>query len=232
MKKILVFLVLSLVTFSVFAYSLNDVLLNNFNTVLTLAKYEQKQAIVVFSDPTCFYCTKLKNDTLSNLGVQQMLSNNFVVGEIYPTNDTANFDGKTYTYTQLFQGFGVKGTPTLFFFTSSGTPITYLPGYLGPSDFTKILQYIALGDYVKKVDFNTFSQKPNNFIGNASIVYLSPAHADYVLKNDPMSKSIVSYPGKNADLFLKYVISGDNAASIANQMLKSGFYNIYVVGNK
>ncbi len=232
MKKILVFLALSLITLSVFAYSLNDVLLNNFNTVMTLSKYEQKDAIIVFSDPTCFYCNKLKSDTLSNLGVQQMLSNNFVIGQIYETNDTANFEGKTYTYAQLFQGFGIKGTPTLFFFTQSGTPITYLPGYLGPSDFIKVLQYIALGYYAKNVNFSTFSKENSKFVGTPSIIELTKSQADYILKNDPMSKGINSYPPKNADLFLKYIVSGQDATSIANQMMKDGFYNIYVVNGK
>jgi len=93
MKKILVLLLLSLIGLSVFAYSLNDVLLNNFNTVMTLSKYEQKDAIIVFSDPNCFYCNKLKSDTLSNLDVQHMLSNNFVIGEIYETNEHRKFSG-------------------------------------------------------------------------------------------------------------------------------------------
>jgi thioredoxin-related protein len=232
MKKILVLLLLSLIGLSVFAYSLNDVLLNNFNTVMTLSKYEQKDAIIVFSDPNCFYCNKLKSDTLSNLDVQHMLSNNFVIGEIYETNETANFQGNTYTYTQLFQGFGIKGTPTLFFFTSTGTPITYLPGYLGPSDFLKVLQYIALGDYAKNVDFNTFAKGNSNFVGTSSIIRLTVDQADYILKNDPLSRKIDSYPPKNADPFLKYVISGQDAVSMANQMLKNGFYNIYVVDGK
>ncbi len=232
MKKIIVFLVLSLATLSVFAYSLNDILLNNFNTVMTLSKYEQKDAIIIFSDPTCFYCNKLKSDTLSNIDVQRILSNNFVIGEIYNTNDTANFEGNTYTYAQLFQGFGIKGTPTLFFFTPSGTPITYLPGYLGPTDFVKVLQYIALGDYAKNIDFNTFSKGNNNFMGTPSVIELTRSQADYILKNDPMSREINSYPPKNADLFLKYIVSGQDAISIANQMLKNGFYNIYVVDGK
>ncbi len=195
MKKILVLLLLSLIGLSVFAYSLNNVLLNNFNTV-------------------CFH---------SFLPL---------IGEIYETNDTANFQGNTYTYTQLFQGFGIKGTPTLFFFTSAGTPITYLPGYLGPSDFLKVLQYIALGDYAKNIDFNTFSKGNSNFVGTSSIIKLTNDQADYILKNDPLSKKIDSYPSKNADPFLKYVISGQDAVSIANQMLKNGFYNIYVVDGK
>ncbi len=228
MRKIFLLSVLTLFSVSLFAYSLNDILLNNFNTVMTLAKYEQKPAIIIFSDPTCYYCTKLKTDTLSDLSIQRFISNNFIMGEIYPTNDVANFDGKTYTYSQLFSGFQIRGTPTLFFFTSSGTPITYLPGYMDTADLMKVLQYIALKEYSKGVNFNTFASKTNDFIGNHEEIDITQTQADFILKNDPMAKEITAYP-RNGDLFLKYIVSGNGASSTVEQMLKAGFYNIYMV---
>jgi thioredoxin-related protein len=229
LKKLSIFLLLSLFSVSIFAYSLNDVLLNNFNTAMTLAKYENKPSIIIFSDPTCYYCNKLKNDTLSVLSVQRFISNNFIMAEIYQTNDLATFEGKVYTYSQLFSGFGIQGTPTLFFFTPDGTPITYLPGYLGPSDFTKLLQYVALKEYVKKVDFNTFVKTPNSFIGTPQIIKITQSQAAFILNNDPMAKKIDALPSSGADLFLKYLVYGNDANSIASTMLKNGFYNIYVV---
>lgn len=229
MKKIFVLPLFVVLSLSVFSYPLNNVLLKNFNIVMTLAKYEQKNAIIVFSDPTCFYCNKLKSDTLSNLQVQQFLSNNFIIGEIFSTNEQANFEGGVYTYSDLFQGFRITGTPTLVFFSPDGTPLTYLPGYLGPSDFIKVLQYVALGAYAKNIDFGTFSKTPNSFVGTPTILSLTQNEANYILQNDPMAKEIASFPGKNADHFLKYVITGKDASSVANEMLKDGFYNIYVV---
>ncbi len=230
MRKVFVLPLFLFFAFSAFAYPLNSVLLKNFNTVMALARYEQKDAIIVFSDPSCFYCNKLKSDTLSNLQVQQILSNNFLIGEIYATNEKANFEGNVYTYSDLFQGFRVTGTPTLVFFTSEGTPLTYLPGYLGPSDFIKVLQYVALGAYSKNIDFGTFSKTPNNFVGTPTVISVTQDEANYILQNDPMAKKIDSYPGKDADHFLKYVVFGKDATSIADKMISDGFYNVYVVG--
>ncbi len=227
-KYLIVFLVLSFATMSAFAYQVDKVVLKNFNTVMTLARYEQKQAVVVFSEVNCPYCIKLKSNTLSNEGVQQFLSNNFIIGEIYQTSETATFEGKSYSYQDLFTGFGIKGTPTLVFFESNGSPITYLPGYVGPEDFTKILQYIALKKYDEKTNFQTFANSKNSFTGTPKIVKLTSKEAEYVLENDPLAIRIDSAPSSNSDKHLKYVLSGKNAPSIADQMIKEGFYNVFI----
>ena len=230
MKNFLSVLLISILAVSAtFAYSLDKILLKNFNTVMTLAKYENKDAIIVFSDPTCFYCKLLKSNTLTNKTVQQLLINNFIIGEIYPTDEKATFNGKTYSYRELFSGFGVRGTPTLVFFQSDEKPITFLPGYAPPSDFQMILRYIAEKEYLRKVSFKKFAQTPNTFIGTPTMLEISLKMAEYILAHDPMSIKIEKMPNKNSDRFMKYVVEGKNATSTANKMIKAGFYNVFVV---
>jgi thioredoxin-related protein len=230
-KAIVLFLIFGLIFFSyVFSYSLDKFLLKDFNTVMTLANYEQKDAIVIFSDPGCFYCKKLKSDTLTDKTVQEILANNFVIGEIYPTDDKATFEGKTYSYRELFAGFGVKGTPTLVFFASSGKPITYLPGYVDAPNFSMILRYIATKQYLKKVDFKEYIKTKSDFLGTPTILEISDEMAKFISSHDPMSTSTVDI--SKGDKFLKYVINGKDALKKAQEMKDNGFYNIFVVKEK
>lgn len=230
MRKIVSILaVLILVVSSIFAYSLDKILLKDFNTVMTLAKYEGKDAIIVFSDPNCAYCKKLKAETLVDKKVQQLLANNFIIGEIYPTDEKANFNGKIYSYRDLFSGFGVRGTPTLVFFQSNAKPITYLPGYVGPTDFQTILRYIAKKEYAHKVSFKEFAQTHDTFMGTPTVLEISTEMGKYILAHDPMALKIDKAPSKDADHYVKYVVEGKNAKSISNDMMKSGFYSVFVV---
>jgi len=228
-KKIVILLFITVfVLFSyAFSYALNGFLLKNFNTVMTLARYEQKDAIIVFSDPGCFYCKKLKAETLTDKTVQEILANNFIIGEIYPTNDEAFFEGKKYSYRELFAGFGIKGTPTIVFFTPDGKPITYVPGYVNAENFSAILRYIATKQYLKKVDFREYLKKKNSYLGTPTILEISKKNASYILLHDPMSTSTTVVPGK--DKFLKYIVSGKDALEVAQEMKKLGFYNVFVV---
>ncbi len=232
MKKIAALIVVSLMVISVYAFSypLQKILLQGFNSVLTLAKYENKQAIIIFSDPQCYYCNKLKKETLTDKTVQELLANNFVIGEIYPTQEKATFEGENYTYRDLFMGFGVKGTPTLVFFTSSGTPITYIPGYMNAQDFSTVLRYMATKQYLKKVNFKKYAEKRHDFLGTPSIVNVTAEMAKYILSSDPLSTTTEIIP--NGDKFLKYVVEGKNAQEVAKEMKKKGFYNVFVVEEK
>ena len=231
MKKMMLsfFMISALVVSYVFSYPLDKILLKNFNTAMTLAKDEQKDAIVVFSDPGCFYCKKLKSETLTDKIVQEIIANNFVVAEIYPTDEKATFEGKTYSYRDLFVGFGVKGTPTIIFFTSNGEPITYVPGYVDAKNFAMILRYIATKQYIKKVNFKDYLKTNDTFVGTPTILEISKEIAAYILSQDPLSTSDVK-PAK--DKFLKYVINDKDALQTAQKMKDEGFYNIFVVKEK
>lgn len=230
MRKILPFfaIVILFVSFA-FAYSLDKILLKNFNTVMALAKYENKSAIVIFSDPDCVYCQKLKSETLMDKTVQQLLANNFIIGEIYSTDEKADFNGKIYSYRELFSGFGIRGTPTLVFFQSDGKPITFLPGYVDPSDFQTILRYIAKKEYMHNVKFEKFAQTHDTFMGTPTVLKISPKIEKYILSHDPMALKIEKAPSKSSDRYAKYLVNGENAESIANDMIKSGFYSVFVV---
>ncbi|WP_170215537.1 thioredoxin family protein [Mesoaciditoga lauensis] len=229
-KAVVLFLIVSSMIFSyAFSYPLDKFLLKSFNTVMNLAKYEQKDAIVIFSDPGCFYCKKLKDETLTDKTVQEILVNNFIVGEVYPTDEKANFEGKTYSYRELFAGFGIKGTPTIVFFTPDGKPITYVPGYVDAKNFSTILRYIATKQYLKKVDFREYSKKKNTYLGTPTILEISKEVATYISSNDPLSTSTIA---QNGDKFLKYIIEGKDAMQKAKEMEKEGFYNIFVVKEK
>lgn len=195
---------------------------------MNLVKYEKRDAIVIFSEETCFYCKKLKNETLIDKTVQRILANNFIIGEIFSTNESATFDGKSYTYKELFDAFGVRGTPTIFFFDSNGKPITYLPGYVDPTNFSMILRYIAEKKYVKKVNFKEYLKTKDKFMGTPTVVNLSQKEAEYVTAYDPMSVRLKTLSDAQ-DPYAKYILSGSNAISTSKKMEEDGFYNIFIV---
>ena len=50
----------------------------------------------------------------------------------------------------LKAAYGVEGLPTIWFLTSAGEGITYIPGYVDAPTFRKILQWVATGAYAEQ----------------------------------------------------------------------------------
>ncbi|MFW6121127.1 MAG: thioredoxin family protein [Petrotogales bacterium] len=164
-KMVLVFLLLSL-TFTVFAYVGK---LDNLETSLKLASLENKKAIIMFSDKSCYYCNVFNDKTLIDEKVQQLLNAGYTFIEIYKGNNqvtiTLNGEEQTFTHTELYSVFGISGTPTLWFLNSNGNPITNLPGYVPADMFVKVLQYLGQEAYKQEISFEDYSKQEHDYLG-------------------------------------------------------------------
>ncbi|WP_129409236.1 thioredoxin family protein [Marinitoga lauensis] len=185
MKKFMVLLILMLTIITYSAIKLERFVVDDFNIALKLGEITDKNVIVMFSSKSCYYCKKFKSEVLTDDKVQEWLRTEFVFAEIYAEKDKkAMFKGKMLTYIELFGAFGVRGTPTFFFFDSKGEPLAQLPGFVEKDTFLSILKYfvysrtndIKYQDFVKKnIDVNIKNR----------VLKLDKEKIDYLLNNDP-----------------------------------------------
>ncbi|TYB90873.1 MAG: thioredoxin fold domain-containing protein [Kosmotoga sp.] len=223
MKKFILFLLLLSITFIGFAY---DGKLNDLETALKLASLEKKTTIIMFSDKSCYYCKVFNEKTLIDKNVQQLLKAGYTFIEIYKSNDRVdmvlNGESKTYTYSELYSVFGISGTPTLWFLSSNGNPITNLPGYVPPDMFVKVLQYLGEEAYKQNISFENYSKQEHEYLGESFIITLNNEEANYVLDNDPLAKK---YEG-DFDKFTIWVVEDE---STANELIEKGAFRVILV---
>lgn len=171
-----------------FALSLDD--------AYRLSNITQRKLIIMFSSPTCYYCNLFKKEVFPKEDFQEILVPNFVLAEIYATDEKTTLfasevlNEPSLSYRELFQGFGVRGTPTFFFFKGKKY-LGYLPGYVEKDMFIKILKYVA---QELKEDFESYMKKNDPFVGEPVIIEVSKEDADFVLKKDKNAVKVESVP--------------------------------------
>ncbi len=207
------------------AASLN--IIDDFDKALKLSKIENKKAIIMFSDPSCYYCNKFKKETLKDETVVNLLKVNFIFSEIYPENSKkSSILGQELTYRELYGAFRISGTPTFWFFNESATPLTYLPGFVNAENFSKILRYMARDLYKKDIKFSDYVNQKDDFIGNKKIIEVKEEDFNWLLEND---KEIVLIENLNElmnfDQFKKYAVESND---LAKQLLEKGAYNVFL----
>ena len=164
--KITVLLLLSAMLLAFHTYS-------STSTAFNLAKIEQKKLIYVFELKTCPYCKMFNLKTLSDSTVQKILDINYRMVILY-------YD----EHPKMFYEYAVKGTPTLWFFDvvdEKLKPVTYLPGFVPPDIFVKVLKYVYK---LPKEKFSEYAKKKDDFVGERKLLEISEKDAEYVLKND------------------------------------------------
>lgn len=223
MKKFILFLLLLSITFVGLAY---DGKLNDIETALKLASLEKKTTIIMFSDKSCYYCKLFNEKTLIDKKVQQLLKAGYTFIEIYKSNERVNMvlngESKTFTYSELYSVFGISGTPTLWFLSSNGNPMTNLPGYVPPEMFVKVLQYLGEEAYKQNISFENYSKQEHEYLGESFLITMSNEEANYVLDNDPLAKK---YEG-NFDRFTVWVVEDE---SVANELIEKGAFRVILV---
>lgn len=185
-KKLLVMflMAISIISFS----NLNTFVVNDFDAALKIGEITGKDVIIMFSSESCYYCKKFKEETLIDSEIQKWLKTEFVFAEIYANkNKNATYMGKTMNYLELFGAFGVRGTPTFFFFNSKGEALSQLPGYVPKDVFLSILKFFK---YFRKekISFQEFQEKNIDVNIDRKVLNLSKEDIEFLLKNDPNTK--------------------------------------------
>ncbi|KAF2956128.1 thioredoxin fold domain-containing protein [Marinitoga sp. 38H-ov] len=219
---VMVLLIISIISFtdntnignsSIDNSSINSFIIHDFDNALKIGNITGKKVIVMFSSESCYYCKKFKSEVLTDKEIQKWLKTEFIFAEIYADkNKKATYLGKTLNYLELFGAFGVRGTPTFFFFNSKGEALSQLPGYVPNDIFLSILKFFK---YDKKITFQEFQEKNIDVSIDKKVLNLSKEEIHFLLKNDPNTKlynnnldeySNIVLKEKNQSLEEKYYI--------------------------
>jgi len=172
---ILFFVSFNLLTNSVFAQNIQWMSLDEARAA---QKVNPKKIFMDVYTNWCGPCKLLEKNTFQNPDVSRYISENYYAvkfnaegtDEIKFYNQTfsnPNYDpnrkGRNATH-QFTQFLGVKGYPTMVFFSEDGDPIMPLVGYYKPKQIELYLKMIKQGDYQvfsKPEDFENYKK---NFI--------------------------------------------------------------------
>ncbi len=171
--KRVIFLLLS-VFLAILGFS--NSFLKDLDTATNLALIENKKVVLFFEMKGCHYCEQMNKVTLKDEDVLKFLYINYIPVIIYSDEQP-----------ELFYIFKVRATPTMWFLEIKDgkvQAITYVPGFMPPDIFLKVLKYVYK---LPKEDFREYSKKEDDFIGEKLLIEVSKEEADYVLKNDPNS---------------------------------------------
>jgi|GEM_PF-423537 len=199
--------------------------IRDFTQAFLLGQVEEKKVIIMFASPYCGWCRKFERDNFKNAEVEKLVKNNYIFAEIYADpNKKVKLGDKVLNYAQLFSYFRVRGTPTIWFFEPTGRGITYIPGYVPPATFSKILRYISEEAY-KKVKWDEYKEDKNYF-GEPKLVKLGEREYEFILDNDPYVILLENEASLTSlDRFGRYVVRSE---SLAKKMIEDGFYNVFL----
>ncbi|NUU96282.1 hypothetical protein XO10_08410 [Marinitoga sp. 1135] len=205
MKKISLFILLIISGVIMYGSILPDkFIVHDFNVALKIGEITGKKVIIMFSSGSCYYCNKFKKETLYDEEVQKWLRTEYIFAEIYADKKKiANYKGKTLNYRDLFGAFGVRGTPTFFFFDSKGEAKAQLPGYVDPTTFISILKYFKYSSN-HNIDYSTFVKKNIKVSIEKRVLNLTDEEIKYLLENDP--NTVEYQKGDSLDNFVNVIV--------------------------
>jgi len=96
----------------------------------------------------CGYCTRLKNETLTDSSVIAILHESFNVVAIDPDSDSLVVHGDSTVTSKVFARniYGIRGYPSMIFLDRQGEELGIAAGYRPPADFVSLLE-LVLRDY-------------------------------------------------------------------------------------
>jgi thiol:disulfide interchange protein DsbD len=86
---------------------------------------------LIFDQDSCYYCDLLKQDTLSDLEVQEILNNDYIVADVDINREAS-----------LAAEYQVFGTPTMVFLECDANQIYSIEGYVPADEFLDDLKGI------------------------------------------------------------------------------------------
>ena len=113
---------------------------------MALARAENKFALVDFWTAWCHWCKVMDKDTYSDPSVKRKLAESFVAIKVNAESDAAQGEGAP-TGREIASQYQVSSYPTTWFLDAEGQKIAPLPGFMPPSDFGVVLDFIATGAY-------------------------------------------------------------------------------------
>ncbi|RKX18710.1 MAG: hypothetical protein DRP51_08690 [Candidatus Zixiibacteriota bacterium] len=105
-------------------------------------------SIIFFYADWCGYCHLMDQNTFSNATVVNILNQSFNSVRVNAESDSllVHFDS-TVTGQEMKTIYDVRGYPTICFFKGDGEYLTHGIGYIGPDDFTTVLNRVLSGEF-------------------------------------------------------------------------------------
>ncbi|MGJ8455027.1 thioredoxin family protein [Pseudothermotoga sp. U03pept] len=200
-----------------------SILFSDLDVAVRLARIEQKKFAILFTTSTCPYCKKLKDETLTDKTVKQLIYANYIFAEaLFDYGKKTSAFGKPMSYSELFSAFQVNSVPVTWFFTAEASPLVYLPGYLPASTFAQVLRYVY---QEVEEDFQQYLKRKDDFQGERMILFVTDEEANFVLKNDPNSISVEALP-QSVDPYKVYVT---RKKDLGEELSKAGVFRVLVI---
>lgn len=104
----------------------------SYDEALQEAEETGRPVYLYFFMDNCAYCYKMDKEVFTDKKVAEYLRENFVSSRVNAKRDA-----------HLLKKYIIRGFPTSWFLTSEGDTISYLPGYIGPEYFFRMLKYFG-----------------------------------------------------------------------------------------
>jgi thiol:disulfide interchange protein len=104
------------------------------DAALAAARETGRPVLIHFTADWCKWCKVMQQETYIQPEIRGLMADAFV---------TAQVDADRQP--RLRARYNVQGLPTIWFLTSEGEPIIYIPGYVDAPTFLSVLRWIASG---------------------------------------------------------------------------------------
>ena len=134
------------------------------NTALENVGENEKKIVIDFYTDWCGWCKVMDRKTYSDSSIVAYINEHYLAVKFNPEKgDSVVYDGETYSARQFAAAWQVRGYPATGFVSKNAEALVLLPGYQGPDEFLRILQYFG-GDHHLTSTFEEYVAGENSTV--------------------------------------------------------------------
>jgi uncharacterized protein YyaL (SSP411 family) len=118
---------------------------HDLDAALSASAEAGKPVMIHFTADWCGWCKKMQREVYAQTDVAALINERFLPAMV-----------DTDRRPDLKARYGVRGLPTIWFLTSTGEGITYVPGYVDAPTFRQLLEWVS-SDAYREQSFDEFT---------------------------------------------------------------------------